>query len=458
MFAFGVARGVAADLFVVSKSKAGRLWEQFEVVERRHEVDRVAERPHRDAAPQRLDQRRVRPRQVGQVADLQIHLHRHVAEQAALQRFDIGGVRGAGKAAAQLPEGDVTVQVDYSTINYKDGLAITGKAPVVRKFPMVPGIDIAGVVLESSHADWKAGDQVVVTGWGMGENAWGGLTQRPAIGAHDNLFQLGADSIMSIQAVARAHSANLHLPPSLIFQNPTIAQLARIATWRRAAQAEQGAVTGAVALTPIQELFFAADSPEPHHFNMSAMHVVGGDLDAPRLRTALRHLLVHHDALRLRFVKSADGWSQSCAPPPLPAEAGDDDPAFAIVDLGHLMGSAQAAALTERASALQPRLELTRGPLLRMIYFTLGAGRPGRLLIVVHHLIIDGISWRILLEDLETAYGQLAQAIDLLLPLAEKGDVFAMDLLAQQYEYASDDVRDLKQALHWHLLAASALW
>ncbi len=245
---------------------------------------------------------------------------------------------------------------------------------------------------------------------------WGGLLQRPAIGAHENLFQLGADSIMSIQAVARAHSANLHLPPSLIFQNPTIAQLARIATWRRAAQAEQGAVTGAVALTPIQELFFAADSPEPHHFNMSAMHVVGGDLDAPRLRTALRHLLVHHDALRLRFVKSADGWSQSCAPPPLPAEAGDDDPAFAIVDLGHLMGSAQAAALTERASALQARLELTRGPLLRMIYFTLGAGRPGRLLIVVHHLIIDGISWRILLEDLETAYGQLAQGAAVALP------------------------------------------
>ena len=79
---------------------------------------------------------------------------------------------------AQLPEGDVTVQVAYSTINYKDGLAITGKSPVVRKFPMVPGIDIAGTVLESSHAGWKAGDKVVLNGWGVGETHWGGLAQK----------------------------------------------------------------------------------------------------------------------------------------------------------------------------------------------------------------------------------------------------------------------------------------
>ncbi|MGB1563909.1 MAG: MDR family oxidoreductase [Sinimarinibacterium flocculans] len=79
---------------------------------------------------------------------------------------------------AQLPEGDVTVDVEYSTLNYKDGLAITGKSPVVRKFPMVPGIDIAGTVSESSHADWKKGDKVVLNGWGVGETHWGGLAQK----------------------------------------------------------------------------------------------------------------------------------------------------------------------------------------------------------------------------------------------------------------------------------------
>ncbi|MCJ8159674.1 MDR family oxidoreductase [Sphingomonas sp. LaA6.9] len=78
---------------------------------------------------------------------------------------------------SQLPEGDVTIDVEYSTLNYKDGLAITGKSPVVRKFPMVPGIDLVGTVRESSHADWKAGDKVVLNGWGVGEGHWGGLAQ-----------------------------------------------------------------------------------------------------------------------------------------------------------------------------------------------------------------------------------------------------------------------------------------
>ncbi len=78
----------------------------------------------------------------------------------------------------RLPEGDVAIDVGYSTLNYKDGLAITGKSPVVRKFPMVPGIDLAGVVTSSSHADWKPGDKVVLNGWGVGETHWGGLAQK----------------------------------------------------------------------------------------------------------------------------------------------------------------------------------------------------------------------------------------------------------------------------------------
>lgn len=79
---------------------------------------------------------------------------------------------------ASLPEGNVTVDVEYSTLNYKDGLAITGSSPVVRKFPMVPGIDLAGVVSASSHADWKVGDRVVLNGWGVGETHWGGLAKK----------------------------------------------------------------------------------------------------------------------------------------------------------------------------------------------------------------------------------------------------------------------------------------
>jgi acrylyl-CoA reductase (NADPH) len=93
---------------------------------------------------------------------------------------DDAGYRAAVKDIdeAQLPDGDVTVRVAYSTLNYKDGLAITGKGPVVRKFPMVPGIDLAGTVEASSHPDYQPGDAVVLNGWGVGEGHWGGLAQK----------------------------------------------------------------------------------------------------------------------------------------------------------------------------------------------------------------------------------------------------------------------------------------
>jgi len=85
--------------------------------------------------------------------------------------------RVAELAPEQLPPGDVTVRVTCSTLNYKDGLAITGRSPVVRRFPMVPGIDLAGVVEASTHAAWKPGDRVLLNGWGVGESHWGGLAQ-----------------------------------------------------------------------------------------------------------------------------------------------------------------------------------------------------------------------------------------------------------------------------------------
>ena len=87
-------------------------------------------------------------------------------------------VRLAELDEAQLPEAPVSVRVEYSTINYKDGLAITGKSPVVRKFPMVPGVDFAGVVETSTSDAWRAGDRVLLNGWGVGEGHWGGLAQK----------------------------------------------------------------------------------------------------------------------------------------------------------------------------------------------------------------------------------------------------------------------------------------
>ena len=102
---------------------------------------------------------------------------------AILIEKDDAGYRAAVTPVdeAQLPQGDVRVDVQYSTINYKDGLAITGKVPVVRQFPMVPGIDFCGTVSQSQHPDFKAGDAVILNGWGVGETHWGGLAQQASV-------------------------------------------------------------------------------------------------------------------------------------------------------------------------------------------------------------------------------------------------------------------------------------
>src|SRR3546814_852816 len=101
---------------------------------------------------------------------------------------------------AQLPEGAVTAKVEFSTINFKDGLAVTGKSPVVRKFPMVPGIDFAGVVEASDSPQWKVGDRVVLNGWGVGESHWGGLGQKARVKA-EWLIKL-PDAFTAKQAMA----------------------------------------------------------------------------------------------------------------------------------------------------------------------------------------------------------------------------------------------------------------
>lgn len=101
---------------------------------------------------------------------------------------------------SQLPEGDVTVRVEYSTLNYKDGLAISGRSPVVRSFPMVPGIDLAGVVEASNHDRYKVGDRVLLNGWGVGETHWGGLAQKARLNG-DWLIPL-PDQMSARQAMA----------------------------------------------------------------------------------------------------------------------------------------------------------------------------------------------------------------------------------------------------------------
>jgi amino acid adenylation domain-containing protein/non-ribosomal peptide synthase protein (TIGR01720 family) len=215
----------------------------------------------------------------------------------------------------------------------------------------------------------------------------------------DNFFELGGDSILSILVVARAKEVGLDLTPRQMFQHQTIRELAAVAASGRVA-AEQGPVVGPVALTPIQSWFFEQELAAPHHFNHAAFLALSEPLAPGLLARAVATLVEHHDALRLRFSRAGASWRQENAGP-------DDAAVLAVFDLSALARPAVEAAHREIAAAAQASLDLAAGPLLRVLYFPSLPPGPGRLLVVVHHLAIDAVSWRILLEDLETVSRQL---------------------------------------------------
>jgi amino acid adenylation domain-containing protein/non-ribosomal peptide synthase protein (TIGR01720 family) len=238
---------------------------------------------------------------------------------------------------------------------------------------------------------------------------WAEVLRLEQVGIYDNFFDLGGDSILTIQIVAKANQSGLQLTPKQLFQYQNIAELACTCLTNQATQAEQGLITGTVPLTPIQHWFFEQNFVAPHHYNQAVLLEVQEKLDLELLKQALQHLLIHHDVLRLRFEQTQSGWQQSHTQP-------DNTIPLVTVDLSALPSNRQPSALETAASEFQACLNLSQAPLVRVVLFELGAQKHSRLLVLIHHLVVDGVSWRILLEDLETAYAQLSQGEVVKLP------------------------------------------
>ena len=236
---------------------------------------------------------------------------------------------------------------------------------------------------------------------------WAEVLRLERVGIHDNFFALGGDSILSIQIIARAAQAGVRVTPKQMFVHQTIADLAAVATDAAPGEAEQGAVTGGVPLTPVQRWFFAQDHPEPHWFNLALLFQAPSRLDADLLQRAADALLAHHDALRMRYTRTAEGWAQHV---PEPHAAALD-----VIDLASVDASAREAAFTEHAARVQGALDLEHGPLVRLALFEMGDG-PQRLLLAAHHLVVDAVSLPVVAADLETAYRQLARGESVSLP------------------------------------------
>jgi amino acid adenylation domain-containing protein/non-ribosomal peptide synthase protein (TIGR01720 family) len=229
------------------------------------------------------------------------------------------------------------------------------------------------------------------------------------VGIHDNFFELGGDSILSIQIIARANQAGLRLTSKQLFQQQTIAELATVAWITPAMQAEQGLVIGPVPFTPIQHWFSEQEISDPHHWNQAMLLEVRQTLDVSIMEKVVQHLLMHHDVLRARFRREADGWQQDIARP-------EASSLCVRVDLSALSEAQQGMEIAETAAQLQASLNLVQGPLVRIALFDCGPHKSARLLVVIHHLVVDSISWRILLEDLQMAYQQLSAGKMIQLP------------------------------------------
>ncbi len=241
------------------------------------------------------------------------------------------------------------------------------------------------------------------------QRIWTEVLGLERVGVHDNFFELGGDSIRSIQVIARANQAGLRLTPMQVFQHPTIAALAAVAGTSEVVRAEQGIVTGPVPLTPSQLWFFEQRFADPHHYNLSFLREVLQPLEPVLLEQAIQQLLIHHDALRLRFRETESGWQQF--------NAGVEDAVpLTVIDLSLVAPQEQGAAIESAARQLQASLNLSEGPLLRVAYFTLGAQQADRVIIIFHHLVTDPVSIRFLMEDFQTVYQQLSRGEAVTLP------------------------------------------
>ncbi len=241
---------------------------------------------------------------------------------------------------------------------------------------------------------------------------WEQVLKADTVGVHDNFFELGGDSILSIQIISRAKRAGLHITAKQIFEFQTIGELAEAATeLSQYVLTEQGMLTGESGLLPIQQWFFERLPADAHHFNQSVMMQVDTKVSLRDLKSAWEAVLYQHDALRMVFAESgsfvADGGRWNAQFKDYEHIETFLESVFQVMDFRNVPESSLRFQMEEVADHTQSQLNLQKGPLLKIVYFDLGASQSARMLVVIHHLVVDVFSWRILLEDLQTALAQI---------------------------------------------------
>ncbi|WJY14208.1 amino acid adenylation domain-containing protein [Pectobacteriaceae bacterium CE90] len=272
---------------------------------------------------------------------------------------------------------------------------------------------------------------------------WSDVLRLERIGVNDNFFALGGDSIQSIQIVSRARQSGIYFEARQLFEHQTIAQLVKVATGTVAEQQE--IKPGPFPLLPIQQWFFEQQMVGESHFNLSLTLTCNRRLASSHLSAALTVLINHHDALRLKFIRQPDGWQQ---------EYGALRREFTIdsQDLTALSAEQAELRIAEIGEHMQASLSLADDRLMAVALIDHGERQPQQLLWVAHHLLVDGISWRVLVEDLQRLYQQIeageAPA------LARKN--LSLQGWGEKLQNYLHDLHSERERLWWRQLAAKA--
>ncbi len=265
-------------------------------------------------------------------------------------------------------------------------------------------------------------------------NVWQSVLGQKRIGIHDNYFALGGDSIKAIQVVSRLYENNLKLEIRHLFKHQTIADLAQdVVVLER--MSDQGVVAGPVPLTAVQSWFFEHHQQGRNHYNQSELLYARKGFDEKALRAVLAKIQEHHDALRMRYRIDGEMIIQENAGLEIPLD-------FEVIDLRKVEGGI--IQMESHINEIQASLDLCSGPLMRVVLYQLADG--DRLLMIMHHLVIDGVSWRILSDDIAQGYRQYTQGE--VIRFSPKTDSF--QYWSEQIQHYSNTEALLQEKPFWH--------
>jgi len=326
-----------------------------------------------------------------------------LASHAAIREVGVSLAPSGGGGAKRLTAAYVPVDVESDSAELKRFLArrlpaymVPARFLAIDRLPRTQAgkldrSSLATLVATSGESEERPRDASRSEAEETWVRIWQDVLGLEYVGVHDDFFESGGDSLLSIRVMARAVSAGLSVTPESFFRGPTIAELS--AGFESAPEkADQGTVVGTAPLTPIQHWFFRTITTGRDHWNQSRLLRTPDWVDVTILREAIVALVTHHDALRTRFVEQDGGWIQDFTSEP-------NDAPLRTIDL--VDKADREAVIEAEADAVHASFELSEGQLFQAVFFR-ETGAAGILLLVAHHLVVDAISWSILIDDLET--------------------------------------------------------